>query len=208
MIDFANIEKYRENNRIEAKRAVGGLPESIWETYSAFANTLGGVILLGVEERRDKTLHAVELPNPAGLIEEFRALLLDPRRVSSNILTHEDVTMEVVEGKHIIAIHVPRAPWYLRPVYIGGDPHTGSYFRDGEGDYHCTAEEVDMMMRASAPEKHAIADYLTSHIRATSRDIADALGLRVRQVEAYLDEMILDEVVIVTEATGEYQLKA
>ena len=71
MIDFSRLESYRENNRIEAKKSLGGFPQSFWETYSAFANTLGGIILLGVEERKDHSLHAVNLPDPDKLVKEL-----------------------------------------------------------------------------------------------------------------------------------------
>ena len=147
MIDFANIEKYKENNRIEAKKALGGLPHSIWETYSAFANTLGGVILLGVEEYRDKSFHVVDLPDPQRLIKEFWEIVKSPKKVSANILSESDVKVENIDGKQIIAIFVPRAQRGDKPVYVEGNPFSGSYRRSGEGDYKCTKEEVEAMMR-------------------------------------------------------------
>ena len=81
------LNKYKENTRIEAKQAIGGLPHSIWETYSAFANTSGGVILLGVaENKKEKTLYPVELPDPSRLVAQFWELINDKRVVSANIL--------------------------------------------------------------------------------------------------------------------------
>ena len=109
VIDLNNIEKYRENNRIEAKKATGGLPKSLWETYSSFANTLGGIILLGVEEYRDKSLHPVNLPDPDELIEEFWEIANDIQKVSTNILSYDDVYVQKIENKHIIVITVPKA---------------------------------------------------------------------------------------------------
>lgn len=84
MIDVLQSEKYKENNRIEAKKALGGLPKSIWETYSSFANSLGGVILLGVEEHKDKTLHPVNLPDPERMVDEFWEIMNHSDKVSVN----------------------------------------------------------------------------------------------------------------------------
>lgn len=150
MLDFSNIQKYRENNRIEAKKALGGLPRSIWETYSAFANTLGGVILLGVEEYADKSLHPVNLPDPEGMVRDFWNAINNPSKASINILTDRNVQIVEVDGNRIIEITVPRAERGVKPVYIDGNPLTGSYRRNGEGDYRCTREEVQAMLRDAA----------------------------------------------------------
>lgn len=146
MLDFDNLQQYRENNRIEAKQALGGLPESIWETYSAFANADGGIILLGVEELEDKSLHALDLLDPQWLIDDFLTILNDPCQVSVNILTEEDIKIHTVDGKHIIAITVPKADVRCRPVYVGADVIRGTYRRSGEGDYRCTPEEIEAML--------------------------------------------------------------
>ena len=146
MLDFNNLQNYREDNRIEAKQALGGLPESIWETYSAFANAEGGIILLGVEELPDKSLHALDILDPKWLIDDFWAILGNPVKVSVNILTEEDVQIHQVDGRCIIAITVPKAQPSQRPVYIENDPYRGTYRRNGEGDYRCSREEVEAML--------------------------------------------------------------
>ena len=146
MIDFCNFEKYRENNRIEAKKALGGLPKSIWETYSAFANTHGGIILLGVEEWADKSLHTVDLPAPDRLIKEFWDIVNNPNKTSVNVLSSKDVFVQEVDGNHIVVINVPRAKRSYKPVYVDGNPLC-TYRRNGEGDYRCTKEEYQAMVR-------------------------------------------------------------
>lgn len=49
---------------MEAKKAKDKLPDSLWETYSSFANSYGGVIIIGASENRDGSLRATGIENP------------------------------------------------------------------------------------------------------------------------------------------------
>lgn len=150
MIDFSNLSQYKENNQIEVKKAQGGLPQSLWETDSSFANTLGGIILLGVSEPNDGTFQVVDVSEPERLVKEFWNTINNSQKVNRNILSSRLVEIQEIDGKSIIAITVPKADRKDRPIYIGGNPISGAYRRNGEGDYRCTKEEVQMMMRDQA----------------------------------------------------------
>lgn len=144
---WSKLEGFREDGHIEAKEALGGLPESLWETYSAFANASGGVILLGVGENPDKSFRILELLDPRELIDEFWAILRDPDLVSVNLLTETDVQVLRDEGKCIVAIFVPEASPSQKPVHLLRDPWRHSYRRVGEADKRCAKEEVEEMLR-------------------------------------------------------------
>ena len=143
---WTELAGYRENGYVEAKEALGGLPESLWETYSAFANAEGGVILLGVGENPDHSFRILELLDPEGLLEEFWAIVRDPEYVSVNLLKEEDIQVLREEGRCIIAIFVPEAPPEQKPVYLANDPWRHTYRRVGEADKRCSREEVARML--------------------------------------------------------------
>ena len=54
--------------------------------------------------------------------------------------------MQEVDGAHIVVIRVPRAERSYKPVYVDGNPLC-TYRRNGEGDYRCTREEYQAMVR-------------------------------------------------------------
>jgi len=147
MFDIMKMNEYREGDRLENKAAQKGLPESLWKTYSSFANTNGGIILLGAEENEDRSLKIIGITDPDKLIKIFWDTINNRNKTNVNILRDSNVYATKIEGKDVIAIEVPRALRQDRPVYIGDNPYEGTYRRNGEGDYRCTKEEVNGMIR-------------------------------------------------------------
>ena len=150
ILQLDRIEEYREGNQLEAKAAQGGLPDTLWDSYSAFANTDGGCILLGVKERDDHTLYVVGLKDAEKMKKDFWNMVNNRQKISVNLMTERRVRIEQVDGKDIIVLEVPRAERTSRPVYKGMDPRNGTYRRNHEGDYLCSLEEVSAMFRDAA----------------------------------------------------------
>ncbi len=142
-----------EGADIEYKAARGGLPRDLWETYSAFANTDGGTIWLGITQRAGALdLHGV--PEPEKMLSDFWNTVNNPSKVSINLLRGQDARIVKQENpdRALIRIDVPRADRSQRPVYIGSDPRRGTYRRNFEGDYLCTEAEVRRMFADQSEE--------------------------------------------------------
>ncbi|MER2491044.1 RNA-binding domain-containing protein [Catenovulum sediminis] len=147
---LSDIDLLKESAEVECKLASGrdgqgAVPDDMWQTYSAFANTSGGKIFLGVRERKGK-LSLEGIKTPAKLVKNIWDSLNNPQKVSGNLLKESDVSIECIQGNQIICINVPRSSRHDRPVYINGNPLTGSYIRRYEADQKCSSEQVQRML--------------------------------------------------------------
>ncbi len=147
------ILKHGERLTLECKRATNTLPNSTWETYSAFANTYGGTILLGIAEdlkqsNFEERYQIIGVDAPEKIITDFWNTI-NSNKVNENILSDHDVNIIDIDGKKIICINVPQADWRIKPIFLNENPYKGTFKRNHEGDYHCTARQVRAMIRDS-----------------------------------------------------------
>ena len=110
-----------------------GIPRSFLKTYSAFANTTGGVIQL--HNCDENTLNQVF------------DLLNNTSKVSSNIIGNADI--ETTDGG-LININVPKASMFDKPIYINNDLLNGTYKRNGDSNFKCKKYEIYSMIRDSS----------------------------------------------------------
>ncbi len=142
-----------ESYEIEYKSAKEGFPKDFWKTYSAFANTNTGIIILGVSEKRGAlTIEGLGDEQIEKYKKQFWDDCNNPNTISRNLLENGDVRVFQFQEKKLLAFRIPFASRTERPVYITRNPLGNTYKRNHEGDYRCTDDEVKRMLADSGAE--------------------------------------------------------
>lgn len=140
---IANQQFIREKSEIEYKEAKNNVPKDLWHTYSAFANSNGGFILLGVKENEQgytPELLISGVNNPEKVIDELFSQSRS-EKVSKSLLNDNDVKPFQIEDKTVIAIYVKAADILDRPIHLNGD-YRLSYVRLNSSDHKLTSSEL------------------------------------------------------------------
>jgi predicted HTH transcriptional regulator len=156
--NLVGIDEFRENSTIEVKLGLGEsgnkgeLPKSFFPSYSAMANTQGGIVILGFREISEGVFEYVGFGNTDHVLRQLWTSLNNKNKVSVNLLTNKNIKIIDAYGKKFIKISVPTATRRQKPVYCDGNPFSGTYRRDFDGDQHCDEETIKRMIAEQVEE--------------------------------------------------------
>lgn len=146
--DIYKLLSLDEDYTLEFKESTTALPKDFWETYSSFANTKGGYVILGVKE---KPLTILGVDNPEKIKKDLFNTAANSQKTSHNVLNNDNVVIHDINGKTIISVHVPELAPSKKPLYINDNPKK-SYIRKNDGDYLITTEELRRFIRESSAD--------------------------------------------------------
>ncbi|GAA3676624.1 hypothetical protein GCM10022267_74370 [Lentzea roselyniae] len=126
---------------VEAKKAEQKLPASIRESLSAFANTRGGVLILGLDEATGFTATGVrDAPKMAADLASWCSTDMEPP-LRPLISVHQ------FEGVSLVVAEIAELDPAVKPCFYRGAGITqGSYVRVGDGDRRLSTYEVQMLL--------------------------------------------------------------
>lgn len=177
---------YPESETIEYKTCFKELGKSVWETYSSFANTSGGILYLGVKEvNRDFTAIGVE--NAERMIDEFWNTINNPTKVSKNILSNRSVEIINEDDKKIIKVTIPEAKIEDKPIYLNKNPKE-SYIRYGTMDKQITEIQLESFYRNRK--------YDADSLLLDNYGVEDLCITSIRKFQSLYAERIQDESVL------------
>ena len=139
-----------EWNDVEFKRAQRGVPDSAYETVSAFSNTEGGWLVFGIRDRAGgyEIVGVLEVDK---VQNDFLSVLRSGQKLNRVVAADERLIED--DGRALLVFHIPEARRQDKPVYLGGDIRK-TYIRRGAGDERCTQTEIERLLRDAADERH------------------------------------------------------
>ncbi len=178
-MDLLNALRRPEGKTLEFKRELSS-PDSVLRTVVAFANTAGGIILLGVE---DGTRHVRGIAEPLALEERLASL------ISNSISPRLLPDLEILSyGKtQVVAVQVFPSP--TRPHYLTRSGlHGGTYVRVGSTNRRADEAligEMQRFARGDAFDERAMPELNSEALdfRAASESFAPVRRLLRRDLE-------------------------
>jgi ATP-dependent DNA helicase RecG len=129
---------------VEVKRAAEGLPQNVAETMSAFANSRGGIIILGLDERAG--FAAVGVSDPVALRDELAGVA----RAQLTPALAPIIDTVPFEGAILMLAEIEALPSAQRPCYVTTRGlYNGAFVRVGDGDQRLTPYEIDRLRENS-----------------------------------------------------------
>lgn len=171
---------------VEVKAAAGGLPKSLWETVSAFANTDGGLLILGLDEQ--------EGFSPAEGFDAPKILDGLISGLDDSTGAHPKVTpippfepgRAEVDGAPVVTLRigslhgVPRAGM---PCFVSAQGiERGSYKRVDDADKHLSPYETHLLRSRRNPDQTDREEVVGGAFADLSSELVDRTldGLRLR----------------------------
>lgn len=139
----------QEGLMLEYKSSKNELPKDFWKTYSAFCNTNGGLVVLGIDENKNNEFSIGGVTDSIKIKKDLFTLVSNNQKVNYNNLLDEDVYVRTIEGKEVIEISIKEAPSSKKPVYLNQNI-TQTFKRINDGDRMATPEELKYMIRNSS----------------------------------------------------------
>ena len=146
-----DLKKIKENENIEFKKADNNLPNSLWETYSAFCNTSGGIIILGIEEEKNGDNIIIGINDIDKMEKDIWNTANNLAKVSYNVIGNGDIYKVKIDDKNIMILDIKEAPHNKKPVYLNRKIEN-TYIRRGEADKKADNDEIGTLMAMATPK--------------------------------------------------------
>jgi ATP-dependent DNA helicase RecG len=130
-----------EPTDVEVKSAARGLPASVVETISAFANGAGGTLLLGIDEAAG-FVPAAGFDAPA-----IRDALADACANKLEPPCRAPIEVEEFDGALVVRLDVPELDPVEKPCFVRTrGAYAASFIRGGDGDRQLSHYEVTQLL--------------------------------------------------------------